>query len=453
MELLEFEDKVKKIFFYSCRYGVYTLFNGEKPTDNFDTKELNRLCLDGFKIAQKMIVSELKELLKTRKDNDIEIKKAKRERNKSLDTELTDKRKLLNYQSDIFRNLADTIAWQMLNGQHYLYRRLFTHETGEKNLNDKSFACVIDFADKVNTDSDSFCLITDITNNIQLGDCLIVDREGIKISEIKSGEINHKALDYIRRENLNEENFSKSQLKETFDDGFAEQVERMLIQKGKTTRAATIIRDNKGVDPKFKNTNVKIVESDFSIETYHSTLVELIKKLDEKDWAYDCVEAIVHVGIYKNNWRIYGYASMQDTCKSFPFSDLISGRGMMICEPVFLKPFTDEQIIDIVIGRMKILIGIDFDMLIEFANYLGIKASWSTSKELHKYLNSKLYNPVEIFSYKNKGIKLNINGQDMFLGRGFFTKIIYDNILPSTMILKYQKEFGKENLTNLSKPC
>ena len=66
-----------------------------------------------------------------------ELKQAKRDRNKTLISDLTEKNKTLDYQTDIFKNLADSIAWQMLNGQHYFYRRLFTHETGEKNLNDK----------------------------------------------------------------------------------------------------------------------------------------------------------------------------------------------------------------------------------------------------------------------------------------------------------------------------
>ena len=43
-ELQIFEEKVKDIFFYCCRYGVYTFFKGQAPADNFDRKELNRIC-------------------------------------------------------------------------------------------------------------------------------------------------------------------------------------------------------------------------------------------------------------------------------------------------------------------------------------------------------------------------------------------------------------------------
>ncbi len=445
-ELQAFEEKIKEIFFYSSRYGVYTMFKGEKPPlDGFDRKQLNRHCLDGFKIAQTKIVDELRALQIKSKQYQEDIKQAKRVRDKEVENTLTKELSILNYQSDIFRNLADTIAWQMLNGNHYFLRRLYTHETGEKDLLDKSFDYVIDFSNKINENPDAFCLINDITNNIQLGDCLIVDEEGIKITEIKSGETNFKALNIIKDNELTEGEFVEEELKDDFDEKFIKQLKRMLAQNAKTERASKIIQTNKGNDPKYKDTRVYITESDIEIETYHSSLVNLINQLDEKDWAYDCVEAIVHIGVYKNDWRLYGQFSMKELCDPFPFIDLMASRGIAICEPVFLMPIGDDKIIDIVLGRIKIYIGIDVEKFIEFSNFLGIKASWSSSKELHKYLDSSKYNPKEIYSFNNKGVKIEINAQELFLGQGFFSKMIFDHILPSTMLLKYQSSISNTN--------
>lgn len=441
MKLLKFEEKIKEILFYCRSYGAYTLFEGKAPTADFDGEELNRLCYDGFKIAQSKILAELRELQKVRQSTQQEIKQAKRERNKTLLLELTETSKTIDYQSDIFRNLADSIAWQMINGQHYFYRRLFTQDFGEKNLNDKSFECVIDFANKINENQDSFCLITDITNNIQLGDCLIVDKEGIKVSEIKSGKKNFEALELIEKEHLDEDNVD-SIIGESYDKVFKKQVKRMLTQKGKTERAAKIINENEGADPKFKETKIKIIENDFEIETYQPAINELFKQLEEKDWAYECIESIVHVGVYKKDWRLYGQLTMKGLCKPFSFYDLISSRRL-ISEPIFMKPFTDKQILDIVLGRVKIYVGIDYEKFIEFSNFLGIKASWSTSKELHKYLDNKSYSPKEIFSFENRGIKVDILEQQMFIGQGFFMKILFDQLLPSTMLLKYQYQLTK----------
>lgn len=446
-DLEEFEEKIKEIFFYSSRYGVYTMFKGElPPSDEFDRKQLKRYCFEGFKIAQNKIIEELRILQTKSKQYQEDIKQAKRERNKDVENTLTKQLGILSYQSDIFRNLADAIAWQMLNGNHYLYRRLYTHETGEKDLLDKSFDFVIDFSIHINSNPDSFCLISDITNNIQLGDCLIVDKEGIKVSEIKSGEANLKAVSIIGKRELKEEDFKEEDFEKEFDEKFIKQLKRMVTQNAKTERASKIIQESKGKDPKYKDATVFIVENDFQIETYHSAFIDLINKLEDKDWSYDCVEAIVHIGVYKNEWRLYGQAAMDSLCKPFPYIDIMSGRGTAICEPIFLKPIADDKIIDIVMGRIKIYIGIDFEKFIEFSNHLGIKASWSTSKELHKYLDSFKYNSKEIFSFNNKGIKIEIDGQELFLGQGFFGKIIFDHFLPSTMLLKYQNSIKDINI-------
>lgn len=450
-ELKAFEEKIKEIFFYSSRYGVYTMFNGgEPPLDGFDRKQLNRYCLEGFKIAQTQIVEELKVLQTKSKQYQEDIKQAKRDRNKEVENTLTKELSILNYQSDIFRNLADSIAWQMLNGDHYFIRRLYTHEAGEKDLLDKSFEFVIDFSNKINENPNAFCLISDITHSIQLGDCLIVDEEGIKISEIKSGETNSKALNLIKEKELTESKFNEDDFKEEFDEKFIKQLKRMLAQNAKTKRASKIIQDNKGDDPKYKDTKVYITESDIEIETYHSSLIKLINQLDEKDWAYDCIEAIVHIGVYKNDWRLFGQFSMKELCDPFPFVDLMASRGIAICEPVFLMPIEDDKIIDIVLGRIKIYIGVDVEKFIEFSNHLGIKASWSSPKELHKYLDGVKYNPKEIYSFNNKGVKIEIDDKELFLGHGFFSKIIFDHILPSTMLLKYQASITNTDFEDIS---
>jgi hypothetical protein len=165
--------------------------------------------------------------------------------------------------------------------------------------------------------------------------------------------------------------------------------------------------------------------------------------------AYDCIEGVVHIGAYKNDWRSFGQIAMGDLCKPFPYYDLMSSSVLAICESVFLKPMHDETIMNIIMGRIKVFIGIDFDKFIEFSNHLGIKADWSTSKELHQYLDSAKGNAQAIFSFDNKGIKLEIDGRKMFLGHGFFMKMIFDHFLPSTMILKYQQSISNSDLREI----
>lgn len=431
----DFEKKVRDIY-HDVRYAIEFEENEQEITSN-QQKEIHRKILSGFKSGQEKILTELKALQIRAKENLVLLKTSRREGNKNLSDELVLEAKTIEYQDSIFRNLADTIAWQMLNGEHYLYRRFYTGETGTKDLSDKAFSHVIDFTNEVNADPDTFCLIADITNNIQLGDCLIRDKDGIKVSEIKSGEMNFKALDVINDLKLTDDDFNEKKLSEEFEDKFIKQMKRMVSQKGKTERAAKIVKENSGPDPKYKDTDIHIVENNFQIDTYHMELLGLLGQLKSQDWAYTCVGAIVHIGVYKDDWRVYGQFAMEQLCDPFPFLDLMASRGILICEPIFLKPFPENVIMDIVLGRIKVFIGINYNNFIEFSNDLGVRASWSTPKELQKYLQKFVHNKREIFSNDNKGIKLEIDGNEIFVGHGFFTKIVFDHFLPETMILKY----------------
>nr|WP_314491984.1 hypothetical protein [uncultured Chryseobacterium sp.] len=430
-----FEIKVRDIY-HDIRYEI-KLEKEEQVTNDDKLKGIHRKILAGFKSGQKKILTELTSLQIQAKENQILLKTARRERNKNRADELVLESKFIQYQDSIYRNLADTIAWQMLNGEHYLYRRFYTGEMGTKDLSDNSFKHVVDFTEQVNADQDAFCLIADITNNIQLGDCLIRDKDGIKVSEIKSGEMNFKALDIINDRKLTDDDFNEKKLSEEFEDKFIKQMKRMVSQKGKTDRAAKIILENVGPDPKYKETDIHIVENDFQIDTYHSELLGLLGELRSKDYAYTSVGAIVNIGVYKNDWRVYGQFTMKQLCDPYPFVDLMASRGVLICEPIFLKPFPENVIMDIVFGRIKVFIGIDYNNFIKFSNDLGVGASWSTAKELQNYLQKFIHDKREIFSIDNKGIKLEIDGNEIFVGHGFFTKILFDHFSPETMILKY----------------
>ncbi|OBS14811.1 hypothetical protein ATE49_19435 [Elizabethkingia miricola] len=447
-ELKSFEAKVRDIY-CNVRYDSNGLNQDQKLKEE-EKKEILREIIKNFKIGQKKILTELRLLQSLSKVNQTELITARREGDKKKAKVLMEGSKIFEYQKSIYRSLADTIAWQLLNGEHYLYRRLYTGEEGTKDLSDQSFNYVIDFNDQINTDPDSFCLISDITSNIQLGDCLIKDKEGIKISEIKSGEINFRVLDVIEDRNLTDDSFDEKDFSPEFDEKFIKQMKRVVAQKGKNERAVKIVKEHKGPDPKYKDAEVHIVENDFPLGTYHADLVGLLGELKTEDYAYTCIGEIIHIGIYKNEWRTYGQFSMKQLCAPYPFVDLMSSRTL-ICEPIFLKPFPEEIIMDMVMGRIKVFIGVNYDNFIEFSNGLGVKASWSSAKELQKYLENFKHDRRTIFSFENKGIKLEIDGHEIFVGGGFFSKMIFDHFLPQTMILKYSGlidgvvNSGKEN--------
>ena len=164
----------------------------------------------------------------------------------------------------------------------------------------------------------------------------------------------------------------------------------------------------------------------------------MIEKSKKDNFAYDCLEGIVHIGVYREDWRIRGEGVLTILNKHYPVFDLMWGRGITICEPIFLKPFSDNAIMDLLMGRIRIVIGVDYEEFIRFCNLLGMNARWSTPKEFQKMIKQTPMKSKAFFSHKNKGIIIEEKGQEQnfaFIGQGLFAQIIFDHIYPSSIIL------------------
>src|SRR4051812_32339995 len=100
-EIQEFRDKVSQAFYFISRYGVFTMFKGEFPTEDFDKVELNRLVFDGFKEGQKIILNELIALQSHLKQHKSNLKEARKNKNKDEEKRLTYEIGFLEYQEDV----------------------------------------------------------------------------------------------------------------------------------------------------------------------------------------------------------------------------------------------------------------------------------------------------------------------------------------------------------------
>ena len=55
----ELEEKIKSIRYHACEYGYKTYSQTLLQEEEFNLKEFQSNCFDGFKVAQKEIISEL----------------------------------------------------------------------------------------------------------------------------------------------------------------------------------------------------------------------------------------------------------------------------------------------------------------------------------------------------------------------------------------------------------
>lgn len=383
-----------------------------------------------------------------------ELKEERRKGNKFKIGELTSKIKVENYKEELLRNLTFTIAWQIFNGKREVIARLYTGEKGRKETEGKGFDAILQAAEDINQHVDRFALISDLTNNIQIGDLLVIRPDRLEIVEIKIGEKNEEAFRVLNFYKVNNLKLSKGWLERSFDPKFAEQILRIQKQKDKTKKAKIIIETDQGVDPKHPETFVRLMDNSIADKTYHKELFDIITNLDEKDWAYTNIMGIINIGAYKNDWRICGKEILKEINNKYPVYDLMSSLGITIAEPIFAKPIDDDKIMDIAFGKIKIYVGINFDMFIEFCNDFKLPMRWSTTKEFGKFLKSTSGYNKEIFSFKNRGLIIEdqeTKGKPMFVGHGMLLRMIFDQIRPETLVLnrklgfeKFKNEFRKD---------
>ncbi|MCB9324013.1 MAG: hypothetical protein H6571_09795 [Lewinellaceae bacterium] len=441
-----YEKELKKAFFYACQYGAET-YLAKFPNDGpFNKYEFLKSCYAGFKEAQNMILKELKK-------NQIHLKKMKnalkkvrglvdKEKEKEIKNEIEE----INYQNDLFRNLAFSMAWQMLGGKREILARFYTEDAGEKELSGIGFDAIIAEARKINSYPTQFGLILDLTSNLQIGDLLVVSGKNIQVIEVKTGKKNDEAKRIIKFYEVNQMKVTQETIQGKYDENFSKQLLRVVEQNKRRERLINLHSKDQGKDPKHDNVDVNLPNSIYPEEKYHDIILELIQKSKTETFAYTIIENIVNIGVYRDNMRFWGPNALKALNKNFPVHDIMSARGITISEPVFLKPFPEEDIFDIVFDRVKIYIGIDYDEFILLCKNLGLPADWSSKKELSQLLQSLPFKSKEVFSFDNRGIKIedkSIKSDKLFLGMGLFGRIIFDQIRPSSIIINRKAFFDK----------
>jgi hypothetical protein len=130
------------------------------------------------------------------------------------------------------------------------------------------------------------------------------------------------------------------------------------------------------------------------------------------------------------------------------FSDMISENNLTVActnyiyqldtpikVPIFSKFIGEEMMFDILFDRIRIYLALDIDKMIELFNKEGYEAKWLTRKETNRYLDTKpQYQPLIL---NNKAIRLKIKDNELHVGSHMVTKILHDNILPSSFVGEY----------------
>ena len=383
-------------------------------------KESQLLIIQNLLIIQKNLHNE-KKLLK-------EARKNKSNEQQTIKTNIS----ILEYQENILKHLADTILWQLLQGNTHLSRRFYQNVQGTKTLEETNYQSVLIVANEINKEMSNFVLLTDITSYAQIGDLIGIVDGKYNIIEVKEGKTNATLLEDLEKviENNNSENALQKYDKKPKEK---KQLQRMIKQHEVTKDELNIIKNDIGHDP-VTNKTIKIFTPTSDTIYYNKELNQLEEQLKTRNfWAYTVIDNCLHIGLYKGEKRFLGKYILKQIAKTqdIKYPIIIDARSAMqsLDCPLFFLPFSKELIMDIVMGRVIMLLMLDINNFMKLYERFGCKSTWVSRKETMKIKESLQNNTL--FVCDNKSISItNIHRITMILDSGTFCKILFDHIRP-----------------------
>lgn len=441
----EFESLVLQIidaiFPLDKNQEIQKFFNNKPSEDEMRSymmahaQESVRIVHRGFKKAQILIINGLLQIQSEIKRAKEQLKETRRQKSDKKELCLA-KVNILEYKETILKHLADTIFWHLIEGKLYIARRFYQNAPGSKNLEDTNYKSVMLVADKINEKPDNFVLLTDITSYVQIGDLVGVINGKRKLIEVKEGERNNEILEDINAVNNSDlpicEFFEK--YKERPKD--VEQIRRILKQEIVANDEINIINTDSGHDP-VTDRNIKIYTPKEATPYFYDELLDLEKQLMTRNfWAYTVVDSCLHIGLYKNKWKMLGRPLLETIAKdqNIEHKLIVDARSVMKTMdcPLLFLPFSRQLIIDILLGKVLMFLMLDIDKFMKLFDYYGTTCSWTSRKEA-TMLNESTKN-LYLYLNGNRAIKMkNVHGVESIMTMGVLAKILFNHIRPTYM--------------------
>lgn len=398
-----------------------------------------------FVSAQMHLLRELRTVAATKRSLHSERREARRNRNKSLIVELSSRLNIEDIKETILRKLADCIAWQLIDGRSDIAKQLDITEPTRPDLNSSNVESVKDAAEQLNAaNALSFALISDLTSFVQIGDLLYRDLHLLKIIEVKEGHKNLEAFKILEEQSDLIQNVEH--LTVTYGEDLAYQVRRIHNQATKANRAVQIIETGEGPDP-VSNLTVRILEPLLPPLDYNHQLSQLLLKLDKESWSYTAIEGALLIGCYRDYMKPVGRETLKAVADklfkpNFYIIDFGHGLRTGLSESIFLKPFRETDIMNIVFARTRVLIAISLDAIMKMFEECGLKAEWMSRRETVKQQSqSKAH---ALLTFKGRGICISNDMSSLTLGDAFLTRIVFDSLLPSSVVAMFSEAFADQ---------
>ncbi len=408
----------------------------EKDFITNNTEKIDKFyyhCHQGFYAAQDRVIYLLKKLLLEQKRLKLELKEERRKHNDKEASAIYQNIQKVKYQECVCRKLMDSIAWQLFGYDVSTMRRLYCGEppVDITNSNLESELAFIKYFKEIQPCG--FCLISDLTSFIQIGDVVALDDERhVCVSELKEGVVNEEVFNIIDNATKTQcPNYLYMALKDK-DELFMHQFQRTIKQIYKSGEVSKTISTGNGKDM-LTGENVRILQSDIQYNTYFDTLRSLSETCHKKGYAISTVEGCLIIGVYdteKYPSEAFEYWKNMEGIKT-PTYDIRNSFYEPLSYPVFLHGFADTFILDLISGRKTIKMSIDIEKWFQMLEQDGCNVCRLSKKETNT-VNSRMKGKKSVFLIDDQGVQIKKDGKELILGDGMFSRIFTAFITPST---------------------
>jgi len=432
----QFFKNVEELMYYFRTYGYEQYLKNGHSMDNINSNELLKTTYDGYKIVQIKVIEYLKAEKQIEKDLEQKYILFRKERDYDQLKRIKEEKELNSLRISVYRHFIDSIIWVLFGGRRELIARFTTESDTNYNIDDDGFLSSLEYVQDINKNPLKIAILTDLSINVHIGDVIILSEKERQIVEVKSGKQNMIAQEMFDFYEVNELD-PKTRIANIGDKKFKAQMERMHKQKEKMSKLVNLLKIGKGKHPKNENQTVTINDSFYQEETFHDIILKLNSDSKTKKWAYDCIDGLVHIGVYREDWRFeMGKEALTQANNNYPIYDIRMCLDTL-GEPLFCKPFPDDMIMDILTGNVIIYLGIDYEGLIYWYNqFSDFPLRWSSRNELQQLKDDKTIDITGIVVHERKALikelTTNLKG---FIGYGFVFRILLDHNKPLIQIM------------------
>ncbi|WP_125116767.1 hypothetical protein [Agathobaculum sp. Marseille-P7918] len=435
----KFSRELKNLIYYIREYGIRHINFGFNSLDDLakeqeQVEEFITQVHKGFFAAQDRVIYLLRKILLEQKRLKTSLADARRQHNKALSGEVNQALNHAIFQEHVLRKLMDAIAWQIFQYDLSTLRRFYCGQE-RIDITDSNLDSEIVFAKYYTQDHpDAFVLISDLTSFIQIGDVVTISKdEGIKIAELKEGPVNEEIFEIIDEAiDVKCPRYLELRLKDK-DKHFIKHFERAVKQIDKSSKVQEIVSTGYGTDL-LTGQKIRVIQDEIELDTFVDVLKQLSESCHKKGYSISVIEGCLLIGVYDvEKFPSQVFDMWAKGLKiEMPIYDMRASFFDPLSYPVFLHPFSDSFIVDLVLGKKIIKMTLDLKQWLDTFEKEGCTIRWMSKKETAR-ANSKMKGSNKIFDVNGQGILIEKDDVSIEVGQGIFSRMFTSFNTPSSI--------------------